>query len=393
MSHISIVPIIAGNVIEKVAVCAGSKRITFNVFATGYNTTVYQAEKSIHKVNDLIDAAANGGHRVLVYNWRNWLRATRKYAKNTALWYCDRIFDPVNEIKADSIEQLSEEVIKIKPAMWMSTYANAALTYEWMEKNPILINGFRAYSHWNYDSYSGRSKSFERPLQNLEEGTHIADPINMERDRIVTVDWKAADLIIAAYLSGDQVLVDKIINGDIYSEFQDSADDRQDTKRAILSALYRADDSTLAAVSIKLAQWVAQQIEIVKTDNAVESYFGRRYSVTESGNRSVLSVFNAQIQGAIALAMMRVLPKIQVIPGASLLFETHDAVTVAARAESVPSVIKSMCEIMYRPFSGMNINGLEVKMPVTFSCGKLYGVKSISGEFRDGKLKMMKGTS
>lgn len=393
MSHISIIPVIADNVINRIAVFAGGKQVIFNAFAPGYNTTVYQAEKAIQKINGLIDAAANGGHKVLVYNWRNWLRASRKYVKNIAMWHCDRIFDPVNEIKAESIEQLVEEVVKIKPAAWMSTYANAALTYEWMENTPILIDGFRAYSHWNYDSYSGRSKSSERPLQNLAEGTHVADPLNMERDRVITVDWKAADLIIAAYLAGDQELVNKIIDGDIYKEFQDNADDRQDTKRAILSSLYRADDSTLAAVSVKLAQWTAEQIETVKLNNSVVSYFGRTYTATESGSRSILSAFNAQIQGTIALAMMHILPRVQVVPGASLLFETHDAVTVVARQEITPSVIKRVCEIMYQPFRGMNINGLEVRMPVTFSCGKLYGVKTISGEYRDGKLKMMKGTT
>ena len=390
MQCIRVIPIIADNIVQKIHILTRDRRIDFNVFARGYKTTIYDAEKAIKKVISVIESAVAGGCQLVFYNWRGWLRATRKYA-NSSFWHNHSVFDTVERFDESDVEALIQHVFSIDPKPWMNVYANAAIAYERLEQSPILVDGFRYSSVWDYDSYSGRSKSHNRPLQNLEDGVFLADPNNITRTKIITVDWKAADLIIAAYLSGDSELVKRISETDIYTEpeFAGIAETRQGVKTAILSALYKADSDALAALSFKLAEWVQRQMTLVKENAEIESCFGRVFH--KHAGRSELSIFNAQIQGCIALAMMNSVPKVQMVSGSSMLFETHDAITVAASPDMAAQVLKNICKIMYTPFGDlMTINGMDVIMPVSFMCGDRYGSKTASGTFDDGKIKLKK---
>lgn len=392
MSCIRVIPIIVDNVVQRIHIVAKDRQIDLNAFARGYKTSIYDAEKAIKKVISVIESAVAGGCQLVFYNWRGWLRATRKYA-NSNFWHNHNIFDIVERFDETNVEALIQYVISVEPKPWMNVYANAAIAYERLEQSPILVDGFRYTSVWDYNSYSGRSKSHNRPLQNLEEGTFIADPNNPARTKIITVDWKAADLIVAAYLSGDAELVQRIIDVDIYTEpeFKEVAETRQGIKTAILSSLYKADSDALAALSFKLAEWIHCQMSLVKENSEVKSCFDRVFR--KGTDRSELSVFNAQIQGCIALAMMNIVPKVQLVSGSSMLFETHDAITVAASPEMAAQVLKNVCKIMYTPFKDfMTISGMDVIMPVSFVCGDRYGSETVGGTFENGKIKLKKAS-
>ena len=169
----------------------------------------------------------------------------------------------------------------------------------------------------------------------------------------VHFDWRAADIRIAAILSGDKHLGDISLNDDPYNYVAKLLDvERDEAKLALLSTInaMRPDDKILDLFP-QVRSWIRDCLQKLALTRSLNSLLGRKFSLQD--DRTEKSVFNAIMQGSIAHAMQVSIAKIWQTTDFRLLAEVHDSAILICQKGMLPSVINTVTGIMCRPFSGI----------------------------------------
>jgi hypothetical protein len=248
------------------------------------------------------------------------------------------------------IEDQLSAMQKQKLKRWQNIAANSSVVYEFLERRGILVGGFHQHPKWSHRTYSGRSKNTGFNLQGTSANDHITDPYGNNLDIFVNFDWRAADVRIAAILSRDEVLDKMSIESDPYLKLSEILDiSRKDCKTMLLVAINKIDvDNPIFEIFPDLKKWMIASKEKLDSGQPIAGILGREFYDSEKPR----SAFNATMQGSIAQAMQITIRKIWEMDF-RLLVETHDSITVACNKDTLRYTIRTIANLMCRPFDGI----------------------------------------
>lgn len=283
---------------------------------------------------------------------------------------------PSTPEKADSnLRRLLHGLAKANLQQWQKVTANAAVVYAALEDRGLYVFEERVYPRWSQHTFSGRTKTSVYNIQGAAATEHIRNPAGKPGDYFLHFDWRAADIRIAALLSGDDRLLNACEHLDPYQYVADFLNvghedglDRDECKLALLKAINSMDtEAHIFNAFPRLRDWISESRQRMGQGHPLASILGRRY-VRQEGRKD-LSVFNATMQGSIAQAMQLVVHRIWAEFGLSLVAEIHDSIVMTCPRSNaiVKNIIQKITAIMCYPFvSALDANPV---FPVRVSIG------------------------
>lgn len=270
----------------------------------------------------------------------------------------------------------------------------------------------RLHTTFNQDvAATGRLSSVDPNLQNIPVRSDIGKRIReafvpAEGNMFVSADYSQFELRLAAWLAGDQDMIDAFNSGvdihaktaaDVYGIPIDQVDknQRRDAKVINFGVLYGMSPHGLSAATgmsfteakqyideyfrqrAPIRKYIDETIQKANTDGYVETYFGRRrptpdikssnYMVRSSAERQAA---NMPIQGTEADLMKMAMLKVeQEIDGFGVqVLQIHDSILVECPAENVEKIKEILVDCMENIFPEIG-----VKLKVDTSSGKNWG--------------------
>jgi hypothetical protein len=332
--------------------------------------SIYDITQSIKKHVQWFERSLLNGRTIVTNDFKSILNGFKFELHKEKLSVFD-IFDPLPKI-SNTFEELSNivnskllEMQKCTLYKWQNIIANASIVYESLERQGILVGGLHQYPKWSQHTFTGRSKNIGFNLQGTSADDDISDPSGNQFDLFVNFDWRAADIRIAAILSGDKILSQMSIESDPYMKLSEILDlPRSECKTMLLRAINAIDiDNPIFQIFPTMKEWMILNKSKLDNGEAVSSILGRKFFNAEKPR----SAFNATMQGSIAQAMQLTIRKVWELDF-RLLVETHDSITIACNKNSLKYVIQTITNIMCRPFFGI-LNSNPV-FPVRVNIGK-----------------------
>lgn len=282
--------------------------------------------------------------------------------------------------KKKLLTQLST-LIKAEPLPWQQILANSQLVYNHLEKVGFYHNGKKC--HPIYDlAYSGRSKCLMHNIQgaNAEDAVHH---INDEFDVFVHFDWVAADFRVASLVSNDKYLKESFKTSDpytaIYKELDSDAITRDQCKIELFKSLYSMNtNEAILEYYPTFTEWMAKSSMQIEMDGFSHSILNRKFSLEE--DRTIKSVFNAQIQGSVAHAMQNTLFRVFKIYQENILTEIHDSLVLCCKQADLKGIIETVANIMLWPFE--DVLDENPKFPLKVSVGTKWKHWKLFKEYR-----------
>jgi hypothetical protein len=261
----------------------------------------------------------------------------------------------------DKLSRLLPAMASIEPKPWHRIVANAATVYAAIEDRGLTVFDNSVYPRWSQRTYSGRTKTSLYNIQGASDGEQIVNPAGKRSDYLLHFDWRAADIRVAALLSGDDDLISACQHLDPYQHVADLLNGgrkdgltRDECKLALLTSINAMDTTAHIFDAFPgLRRWIAESKRKLSVGEPLYSILGRKY-ILEDG-RSNLSVFNATMQGSIAHAMQLVVREVWEKFGLDLVAEIHDSVVMTCSRSNavVKSVVNNVAGIMCYPFKGV----------------------------------------
>lgn len=261
---------------------------------------------------------------------------------------------------------------------WQRIRADAAEVYSAIEKRGILVDHKTKYPKYSMNVYSGRSKTTGFNVQGSNSDSDVRHP-DEELPIFLRFDWIAADMRMASYLSEDEELSDSFNESDPYYCVEKSLDfevDRTGCKILLNKAVNSLnDDDLVLKIFPTFADWIKKQKGLLKKNGYVESLLKKRFYTdhTLKGDRRA---FNGTLQGSVAHAMQSTMSRVYRECGDIIVAEQHDSLTIATSERKIKRNIKTIQEIMNRPFND------DILMPLRIEIGKSWGVYKTVKEFR-----------
>jgi hypothetical protein len=332
------------------------KDIIVPIYLTSADRKIYDIEASFKKINKLIERTLLRDKIIVTNDFKSILTGFRFILPREKLKVFD-VFLPLPKEIPDTFDELSyvihnmlSELQKRRLQKWQYIAANASVVYESLERQGILVGGLHKYPKWTHRTISGRSKNTGFNLQGTTEKDIISDPYGNQSDYFINFDWRAADIRIAAILSGDEELNRMSLELDPYQKLSEILDvPRKDCKTMLLRSINAIDvDHPIFQIFPILREWMVMQKQKLDNGQSVMSILGREFFNAERPR----SAFNATMQGSIAQAMQLTIRKVWELHF-RLLVETHDSITIACNKNALKPTIRTIANIMCRPFSGI----------------------------------------
>ena len=333
--------------------------------------SIYDISKSIGKYYQWIERSLLNDKTIVTNDFKSILTGFKFVLPQERLNVYD-VFTPLPRAIPETFEELScvihgmlDDLQQQRLWPWQKVAANAAVVYESLERQGILVGGFHRYPKWTHRTVSGRSKNTGFNLQGTTASDFISDPHGDQSDLFVNFDWRAADIRIAAILSGDELLSEMSTESDPYMKLSEILDlPRDQSKRVLLKAINSIDiDSPIFQLFPTMREWMLAQKTKLDDGQPVCSILGREFFNAEKPR----SAFNSTMQGSIAQAMQLTIRRVWELH-LRLLVETHDSITVACSRNALTCVVREVVAIMCRPFTGILDN--DPAFPVRISIGK-----------------------
>jgi len=257
---------------------------------------------------------------------------------------------------------------------WQKLRGNAAKVYYKLEKCGVMLEYKNMFPVYDMNVFSGRSSTTGFNIQGCNKEFNIKH-VNSSNNIFVHFDWMAADIRIAAILSGDKDLIDSYLKSDPYSHIVNILDgsvDRDQCKSEFMQAIYGLNpDHEILAVFPTCKKWISDMVIELNNNGFVRSILGRKYLTdgTIKGNRRA---FNSIMQGSVAHAMNNVISKIDNKFENIILTEQHDSLTACVNEFNFQDTIKYISNIMLKPFEGI-LDG-NITMPLRIHVGKHWRV-------------------
>jgi DNA polymerase I-like protein with 3'-5' exonuclease and polymerase domains len=237
---------------------------------------------------------------------------------------------------------------------WQKLLANAAVVYQYLEDVGIRDNYRRVPLRYSLETYTGRSKTLMFNLQGASDQYDIRS-IHDGHNCQIHLDWIAADLRVAAFLSDDKIMNDAYCTSDPYILIQQMLGDktitRDQCKMMLLRAIYSlAIDEPILELFPTFKGWMRIKLNQLHQGKILYSMMGRSFPI--SSDRDELSVFNSQFQGSVVHIMQAALIKLFKIYRTNLLAEIHDSIVLSCPVEEVSHILREAIPIMLDPLKG-----------------------------------------
>lgn len=277
------------------------------------------------------------------------------------------------------IQKVLDKMSTLIPQNYQNIIAQAAIVYQDMEDNGLMINCDPVWPKWSQKTFSGRSKTTGFNIQGLSDDFHVTTQSGSERDILIHFDWVCADIRAASLLSQDLQLQKAFDISDPYTIMMDilniNVNDnekitREESKLYLLSSINSMDISSVALNGIyqDLGKWIYRCRSSTDLGKPLQTILGRKFRLAHSKNK--LAVLNGVMQGSVAHAMQLVLRRIWDKLPNRLIAEIHDCLVVSSSPDSseIKSVIDIIAPIMLYPFDGiLDENPI---FPINVSIGK-----------------------
>jgi hypothetical protein len=339
----------------------------FEFYLSGMGSTIKQIKEAMFKFKLMI----SGSGDLCINDYKSHILNFNLEPNGSVIDYAI----PELHIKPKDIQhgrktllKLALELCKISPQQWQKLLANAAFVYAALESKKIRHNHKILQTKYSLDTFAGRSKTLGFNIQGTTDEYDIR-PIHDDLDIFIQFDWLAADLRMAAYMSGDQRMEASFIKSDPYayveSYLHDPEYNRDQCKSELIKALYALNvNHPIIEIFPKFKLWMIDRLKLMRSQGYLESILGRRF-IVEADNE--LSVFNAQFQGSVVHAMQAALVKIYDRFPKYLFAEVHDSIIMCCNEETVPQIISEVSKIMLQPLDDWV--DPAPRMPIKISVG------------------------
>lgn len=340
--------------------------------------TIYDIELGCKIITGLIENTSE----VYVNDCKRHLVGFKVNAINLGVIY-DMPSLPLQEVPTiEVIKRYLVETIKSMRAIgreyWTLLRGRASPVYQYLQQRGILYGYERTNPIWHMDTYSGRTRVTGFAVQGLEQNAPIMNPYG--QDLYLNFDWVAADMRIAAIMSGDEKLNYAFSVSDPYQYMADSVNDdvigngltRAEAKTALFRPLYALDDEGPAMQFYDgLGSWMKRCKEELEASGVIKSILGRPFCVDEKNSRTTKSAFNAAIQGSVVHAMHASLRAVWELYPSNILTENQDSLVLTChKNDNIVEIIKNVADIMCYPFR--NILDSNPVCPVEVDIGAKY---------------------
>lgn len=361
----------------------GRKRL-YNIYGQGCRTSLLEVEENKATIAKVITQAVANGIPVVTSDFKSIL-ATFPIDKLQRVDYT--VYDLCWETEGGNkggkeaqaiIDKILDRMATVKYRPWQKVFANAAIVYQALEDRGVNIGMIPHKPIWAQNTYSGRSKNLVVNIQGADGTEYLTNPAGEEDDIFLYFDWMAADIRVAALLSGDPLLNEAFATSDPYTHLEEILTDetgtvaRADCKIQLLQAInsFNFTHPVLESIYKDLGLWLQQSKRKLDEHGELKSILGRKFQVARARNKNPLAVQNGVLQGSVAHGMQHCVKRIWDTYGSQLLVEIHDSVALTCKPEYVNSTIKGVVGIMTRPFEDL----LESNpfFPVKVSIGRQF---------------------
>lgn len=381
----------------------GEKHL-FNLYGKGSDTTLQEVEDNKAAIAAIINNAVANNIPIITSDFKRILNAFPieiaqriDYSVYDLCWETDCGTKDCKAARA-IIDKVLDRLGTTKYRDWQRIYANAAVVYQALENRGVTIGLIHHKPLWAQNTYSGRSKNLQVNIQGQDGNEFLANPSGEDGDVFIYFDWMAADIRVAAALSGDELLNESFKTSDPYTHLEQLLTDdfgtisRSECKLQLLQAInsFNFSHPILESVYRQLGVWLRESKRKLDEFGELKSILGRKFQVAKARNQNPLAVQNGVLQGSVAHAMQLTVKRVWDTYGSSLLCEIHDSIAMTSKPEYVPSMIRGVVDMMTRPFRG--VLDSDPFFPVKVSIGKKFrkwkpiriyretGVESIKNE-------------
>lgn len=345
-----------------------SKDIKFyQLYLSGTKFPLYKVRENEQKIRDLLykeDVVLSDFHSYIKSFDLDLNRRYEVWDMNLAQ---DLLPRSINESKKMLLLDLNQ-MKSLDLMEWQQILANSQLVYSYLENMGYYHNGSKKYPKYGL-AYSGRSKCLNSNIQ----GTNVNDTIqhnNEDFNIFLHFDWVAADFRVASLISNDQLLKQSFKDSDpyttLYQELNSDKITRNQCKLELFRSLYSMNyESDILDFYPDFAKWMKDSSNTIEEKGYSYSILNRKFKLDQ--DRSIRSVFNAQIQGSVAHAMQNVLYRVYKIYPESLLTEIHDSLVLCCNRSDLKIILEEVVNIMLYPFE--NILEENPKFPLKVSIG------------------------
>lgn len=275
------------------------------------------------------------------------------------------------------IKQVLEKIAKSQPKPYQNIIAEAAVVYQDLENNGISINHMPMYPKWSLKTFSGRSKTTGFNLQGMHEEFHVTPDHENETDILIHFDWICADIRVASYMSGDNMLYEAFEKSDPYKLMMDFVNSdstdkitREESKIYLLKSINSMDVNSVALTKVypDMGKWINNCKRLIGEGKPLETMLNRKFKLARAKNE--LAVLNGIMQGSVAHAMQRTIRRIWEKLPTKLVGEIHDCLVMSSSPDQkeIKSIIEIVAPIMMHPFEGIIED--NPRFPLNVSIGK-----------------------
>lgn len=279
--------------------------------------------------------------------------------------------DPLPKTLVEAKKQVLTNLQKLKQAdlkQWHKTLAKSSLVYTHLERVGYYHNYKKCHSSYDL-AYSGRSKCLVNNIQGTTK-EDVVEHSDEQNDILVHFDWIAADFRVASLISNDHAMQESFKESDPYTALYEALDDeditREQCKLELFRSLYSLNyENPVLEFYPDFAKWMKAKIDDIEINKFSCSLLGRKFFLKDE--RTLRSVFNAQVQGTVAHAMQNVLYRVYKKYPNNILAEIHDSLIMACRKEYLTDIVREVSQIMLYPLE--DISELNPKFPTKVSVG------------------------
>lgn len=254
---------------------------------------------------------------------------------------------------------------------WESLRAKASVVYQHMENNGVSYFNNDEFPIYKLDTLTGRSKTLGFSIQGQQE-CHDLFPRNSTKVTFIHLDWTAADIRMASFMSGDKRLEESFNISDPYtyvSEYFDKKLPRDEVKTQFLQALYKLSfDEPIFDLFPQFRKHMKAVEASMRKDGYVTSIMGRRFRLRDDP----LSTFNSHIQGSVVHAMQAALVRLYELFPDCLFTEIHDSIILVVHStkadKNLSLVIDAASKIMLDPLA--TYLNVSPRMPFKVGLGR-----------------------
>lgn len=341
----------------------------YDIYRPGSKRPIRSVLDTIAEVRNYVLQCNDLNIRLITSDFKRFIKAFNMPIDDRKYNIYDLHLDSLANFKSTDCQSKDYELVRrildkmyyFEILPYQSMISNAAIVYQDLENRGLYVNYHKFYPEWSMSTFSGRSKSLGFNIQGYHENHNISTEY-YGKNILIHFDWIAADIRVAAIMSGDQALSKSFEISDPYAFMMDQFNNeeqaltREECKLYLLKSInsLNISNNVLRYIYPDLNNWLVENYSTTRNKDAVlKTILGRKFRLSKAKND--LAVINGMMQGSVAHAMHIVFRRLWEVLGSYLIAEIHDSIVFSVPED--PTVIKSVINIaksiMMYPFDGI----------------------------------------